>query len=169
MDNTASLLIETFGSFEWNADVYDLMSGVSRLASIARSKANVLSIAYSLHKANRKLEEFLRTSDGVLDGSIKPKPAEKPITNEDIRRIGYTLHQMHSTIAQILASLKRVNLTNNSLTASSIQRMSGFNERIMDLADWIEAIQLPETTTAVFERAESEKEMGELFDLAQVS
>jgi hypothetical protein len=166
--NTAYAVIGNFGSLDWNVSIYDALSGVSKLAVSVRDKANVLTLAYTIHKVNRKLEEFFKKTDGVMDGSIKPDPDAKPVTKEDVLAIGYSLNQIHQTLSQNIQAVSRVGLLNNSLAASSILKLKLYNERILDLADWVEAVQLSEYTNEVFARAHSEMERGELFDLAQV-
>jgi hypothetical protein len=166
--NTAYAVIGNFGSLDWNASIYDALSGVSKLAVSVRDKANVLSLAYGMHKVNKKLAEFFKRSDGLMDGSIKPDPNPRPVTKEDVLTMGYTLNKIHQTLSQNIEAMTRVGLQNNSLTASSLLKMSHYNERVLDLADWVEAVQLKEYTNEVFDRAHLEIERGELFDLAQV-
>lgn len=166
--NTAYAVIGNFGSLDWDVSIYDALSGVSKLAVSVRDKANVLSLAYTMHKVNKKLAEFFKRTDGLMDGSIKPDPNLKPPTKEDVLAMGYTLNKIYQTLSQNLEAMNRVGLQNNSLTSSSIIKLRNFNERILDLADWIEAVQLSEYTNQVFDRAHLETERGELFDLAQV-
>jgi hypothetical protein len=166
--NTAYAVIGNFGSLDWNVSIYDALSGVSKLAVSVRDKANVLSLAYSMHKVNKKLAEFFKRSDGLMDGSIKPDANLKPVTKEDVLAMGYTLNKIHQTISQNIEAMTQVGLQNNSLTASSLSRLNHYNERVLDLADWVEAVQLSEFTNEVFNRAHLEVERGELFDLAQV-
>jgi hypothetical protein len=103
-----------------------------------------------------------------MEGRVKPEPNAKPVTAEDVRTWGYNLNQLHQTMCQIFEVLARVGLLNNSLIAGPLRTFKSYSERILDLADWIEAVQLPEHLTEVFDRAKREKERGQLFDLSQV-
>ncbi|MGC1618252.1 MAG: hypothetical protein WA765_07145 [Candidatus Acidiferrum sp.] len=166
--NDACIVIGNFGTLDWDVVFYEALSGASRLAVHVRDRANVISLAYSLHKVNKALMEFFKKVDEAMEGKVLRDPNAKPVTSEDVKILGYRLYELHRTISRNYEAMARVGLANNSLTGGSMRSLKAYSERILDLADWVEAVQLPDHINKVFDRAKLEKERGELFDLAQV-
>jgi hypothetical protein len=75
---------------------------------------------------------------------------------------------LYHTLDYVYDALKRVGLTNNSLTAGSLASIHRRSEAIANLADWFDVVSEPQEIEGIFQRAKQEKESGELIDLAQV-
>jgi len=64
--------------------------------------------------------------------------------------------------------MEQAKLLNYSLIAGSLSEFRRYSERILDLADWFEAVQLSDFQNEIFDRADRERQQGNIFDLSQV-
>lgn len=69
------------------------------------------------------------------------------------------------SIDYIHEAMRRVGLTNNSLTAGSLRELLNQREGVLDLVDWIDATRNDQENAAVFDRARRERELGQTVDL----
>jgi hypothetical protein len=165
--STAASVIRSLETYEWDAQIYGTLSIVSRLAVGVRNKANVLRIAYSLHKVNRSLQALLDKVHGAMEGKTSAK-ADEPTSESRLRQTADNLTRMHHTIEYVYESLRRVGMTNNSLTASTLRTLRAHGESVLDLADWFETISQSEEVKAIFERSREEKNKGDVYEINQV-
>lgn len=166
---TASIeVIRALDSPEWNADFYGALSSISRLAAAVKSKVNVLRVAYSLNSLNRSLKSLFVKADAAMDGKLAPELMGEVPTPQRLLDASDKLMKASRDIAYLYELLRRVGLTNNSLTAGNLKRVWAYRERIEDLADWFELTAQSDEVNAIFDRASREKERGEIFDLERV-
>jgi hypothetical protein len=170
--STAATIIQSFETYELNTRLYGILSLASRLAASVKNRTNALHLAYGLHRTNRSLTEMFEkiqaAADAAAGGSLPPDPNAEPLTPQRLRQVGDNLTQLYNTLDYIVEAARRAGLFNNSLTASSLQRMNSYKERIVDLVDWCEVAAEPEHVNALFQRANEEKERGDVFNLNQV-
>jgi hypothetical protein len=166
--STAATLIQNFETYEWNAQVYAVLSLASRLATAVKSKSNTLRLAYNLHKTNRSLDALFERVHAVLEGRVPLDPNAEPVTPERLRSVADTAIQLHQTLDYIFEAGKRAGLLNNSVIAGALRRLGSFRAELLDLADWFESVSEPERTEELFERSRQERERGEVFDIDQV-
>lgn len=166
--STAAAVINSFDSLEWNATIYEALSGTSRLAITIRNKANVLRIAYALRMVNRTLGGFFQKIDDAVNGRLPKNPDGEIATPERIQEVAYTLSELYDKIVYIQKAMDRAGLLNNSLTSGQLRRLLSHSERILDLADWLDLANHPEYVSEVFTRAAKEREQGKLLDLKEV-
>ncbi len=162
-------MIQALDSPEWNADVYGALSSLSRVAAAVRNKANVIRFAYSLHSANRAFKTLFEKTDAAMnDTTPKPVPDAEIPTPQKLLDTADNLMKLSRSIDYVYESLRRVGLTNNSLTAGSLSKFRGYRQPIEDLADWFEVMAQSDEVKAIFDRASAERERGELFDLERI-
>lgn len=157
-----------FDSLEWNAHVYEALSGVSYLAISVRNKANVLNLAFKVRRVNLSLNEFFEKVELAAAGKLPRDPNSKPATREQIQETAFNLSQLHRSIIESYAALARVGLLNNSLTSGALRKLNENGERILDIADWFDLLNQQDQFNKTFDRAAQEKAEGRTVDLDQV-
>lgn len=160
--------IDLFGTLEWDAELHGALSLASRLALSVKHRANVLRLAMFIRTTNRKLHSLFDTANAAMEGKIPPDPNAEPLTPQKIHKIASEVEQLARVIDYVYESLRRVGLTNNSLTAGQLRVFRGYQEPLLDLADWIELAAQSEQVEAIFNRATEERERGEMADLQRV-
>lgn len=161
-------VLKALDSPEWNADVYGALSSVSRVAAAVRNQANVIRLAYSLHSANRAFKTLFEKTDAAMNETLKPEPGAEIPTPQKLLDAADNLMRLSRGIEYVYESLRRVGLTNNSLTAGNLAKFRGYRQQIDDLADWFELIAQSDEVKAIFDRASAERERGEIFDLERI-
>ena len=162
------LVIKALDSPEWNADVYGALSSLSRLAAAMQSKANVIKLAFILRRMNRNISSLFETVKAAEEGRLKPDANAEVPTPQRLMDSSDKLMKMSRYIEYLYELLRRVGLTNNSLTAGNLKSIKCYSERIVDLADWFEAMAQSKEIEAIYERATGERERGEIFDLERI-
>lgn len=166
--NTEAAVIQSFESYEWNADVYGALSAFSRLAVHVKNKANVLSLAYSFHKANRQLQSLFDQVHAAMEGKIPVDPNAEPVTEKRLREVGENLMHLYRTIDYVYECARRAGLLNNSLSSAPLRKMQQHSEGILNLVDYVELLIQKDEVQAIFDRSYREKENGDLFNIEQV-
>ncbi|MFY9802149.1 MAG: hypothetical protein WA211_03460 [Candidatus Acidiferrales bacterium] len=166
--HTEAAVIQSFESYEWNAEVYGALSAFSRLAVSVQKKANVLALAYAFHKANRQLQSLFDKVHGAMEGKVPVRPNDEPVTEGRLRDTTENLMHMYRTIDYVFEASRRAGLLNNSLSSSALQKMQTHSEELLSLVDWLELAMQKDEVQAIFARAHREKQSGELFDIEQV-
>lgn len=166
--STAAAIINNFGTYDWDAHVYGVLSSASRLAVNVSNQANVIRIAYRLHKVDSELTRFFGKVDAAMQGKSHADPKAEPPTPESLRATADNLEHLYRTLDYVYESLRRVGLTNNSLTAAYLRNIHRHGESILDLADWFEVTAQADQVESIFDRAKQQKERGELVNLAEV-
>jgi hypothetical protein len=103
-----------------------------------------------------------------MEGKIQVEPASDPVTPQQVEGMVDNLDMIARMIDTTHESMRRVGLTNNSLTAGSLASLVQRREGILDLADWFDASLKTEEAAAIFARANRERELGQVVDLNQV-
>src|ERR1700722_11205335 len=162
--STADLAIE---AIELEASVSALanLAKVSALAAAVKRRANVFSLAWHLRKVSGQIKEMLDRTNGIIEGRIQARAAAEPLTPAKIEGLIDTLDMTARSIDYIHESMRRVGLTNNSLTAGSLKELLNQREGVLDLVDWIDATRNDKENAAVFDRARRERELGQTVDL----
>ncbi|MGB2677447.1 MAG: hypothetical protein WAN12_10240 [Candidatus Acidiferrum sp.] len=161
-------VIRALDSPEWNADVYGALSSLSRLAAAVKNRGTVIRLAYSLYSANRALKSLFEKVDAAMSGGLKSEPGAEVPTPQRLLDSADKLMKLSRDIDYIYELLRRVGLTNNSLTAGNLTKIRSYRGQIEDLADWFELMAQSDEVKAIFERASGERGRGEIFDLEPV-
>jgi len=146
----------------------DSLSEISALAAAVKRRANVVSICWNLRKVDKTVRDLLEKVYGIMEGRIQVERAPEPVTPQQVEESIDTLDMIARTIDSTHESMRRVGLTSNSLTAASLASLVQRREEILDLADWFDASLKTEETAAIFARAKTEREMGQVVDINQV-
>jgi hypothetical protein len=144
------------------------LSEISALAAAVKRRANVISLAWNLRKADKTIRDLLERVYGIMEGKIRVEPASDPVTPQQVEGMVDNLDMIARMIDSTHESMRRVGLTNNSLTAGSLASLVQRREGILDLADWFDASLKTEEASAIFARANRERELGQVVDLNQV-
>jgi len=147
---------------------FNVLSSVSSLAAVARSRANVLRVASSLYTMNRSLTKFLELTHAIMSGKKSVPAPKEPPSPETMKTTADNLEHAYRMIQYVGELSKRAQLTNNSLTAGSLRSLGRHADELLDFADWLEAVANPKEYKGAFERAKRERDMGEVYDLSQV-
>jgi len=164
---TAANFLTIIGPDEWDARVYGALSITSSLVAAVRTRAGTIRLAYSFHKVNRTLAEMFSSVYDTLEGK-RPTPDAEPVTPQRLQQVSENIDRLARMLEYICEQSKRVGLTNNSLTAGSLNSFRKYIEEMKDLADWFETAAQSEEVNSLLARAKQEKERGEIFDLSQV-
>lgn len=162
---TADAVIQRLGSQEFNAELYDSVSLTAKLAAAVANRAQVMRIAYSLHKANRSIKTMLDSVDNILAGKESAKFEAGESSPFQTQNVIENLAHISRMLDYTSEMMKRARLTNNSLTAGALKKLQDNGESIKDLLDWFDAASKPEELQKVFNRAKEERESGDLVDL----
>jgi hypothetical protein len=161
-------VLNALGNYDFESRAFDAVSLVSSLAAKAKSRTSSFVLAYALYSANRKLTTVLDDFHDVLEGK-KPAPeADTSITRERIVSTADNFEYCSRAIEYIYESARRARLTNNSITAGHLASLRKHGEEALDIANWLETVADSEYVKKVFDRAEKEKDSGEVYDLSQV-
>ena len=161
-------VLNAFGTYELESQFYGVLSLASRLAANAKNRANTVKIAYGLFTMDRDLSNFLNNVHAMMEGKKAVPPASEPITRERMIATAENLEHLYRVIDYIHEAARRARLTNNSLTAGSLNSLKHNSEELLDFAHWVELLMEPQQVKTIFDRAAQEKESGEIYDLSQV-
>ena len=164
---SASAVINTFESYDWDAQVFGALWAASSLAVKIRNKAHVIRLTYLLHAVNREMRSLLNTAHATLEGRLPLDPSAEPVTEQKLRTTIENLQHLSRTLQYVYESAKDAGLLNHSLTASALKTLATYHGPILDLVDWLELASQEDEVKAIFDRAARERDRGELFDLAQ--
>jgi len=154
------------GSDLWNARVYSGLSVASELAArldksrlVASSLLSSWAVYRKLGKLNRDLDEIFKEYDRPV-----PFPVELP---------GKMIQDGRDILLKLYADCKRLESPSNdlplhALISKRLARLQIQSERILDIADWFDAMITPEETNAKFESALSDLARGDVVPLASV-
>lgn len=158
-----------FAASNIEAKSFDILSSVSSLASALKNRANLLRLASSFYSMNRGLSKFLDESYAIMSGERIPEiKKEFPTTPQSMRTTAENLEHVYRTIQYVGEISRRARLTNNSLTAGSLNSLVRRSEELLDFADWIEMMADPKGVKETFDRAKEERDRGEIYDMSSV-
>lgn len=162
---TAALAIGSLVSPEFDNEIYSTVSFAANLSAALRNRANVMRLAWYLHRMNKSTRTLLDFVDDVLSGK-RPvdKPAE-PVTPRKLQEVADNLYYMVRVMEFQCEEMRRARLTNNSLIAGALQTFYSNLEPLKDLADWIDLAGRPEDIDSVFARGKEEKERNEVYEV----
>lgn len=156
----AGTILNAFGTYEWDAQLYGALSLGSRVSLAIRSRANRLLLAYHLRFFDKSLNTFFGKVNDALEGRIPPDPNAEPVTSERLKDAADNLEHLSRIIDNVHESLRRAGLTNDSLTAGYLRSIYKHREQLLDLSDWCELAAQPEQVDEIFKGAQQEKERG---------
>lgn len=148
----------------WYADLYGVMSAAYRISAIIKDRTAALKIAYHL----RHIDSVLTKMFKEIHAAIERNPKAGVVRPAEVQEALQALDKLHRVLARLLHISKAARLTNNSLMAQSLHNIANWNEEVAEL---IEVVQLGlhrEVPEALYQRAKTERERGEVFDLSEV-
>jgi hypothetical protein len=161
-------VLNAFGTYDLDAQVYGVLSVASQLAADVKNKANRVRLAVWLFNFDRKLAAFLDEVHALVEGKKTVPSGGEPVTPETLKVTAENLAHGARIIDYIYEQSRRAGLTNSTLTAASLRSLRKHNEELIDLVDWLVQLAEPKPVNEAFARAALEKESGEVYDLSQV-
>lgn len=169
MDGCA--VLETIGSYQWNADVYGSLSIASEIAAAIRDRSAAIRLAVSLRRFNTKIGHSIHLLHEIMEGRIPAnikQTTDEPFTPERGERAIRLMRDLHCVLDDIYQKAKRQRFTNNSLIAGPLNKLHENSQAILDVADWLEMLMHHNEVEVLFNRARQEEEAGEIYDINQV-
>lgn len=170
MDPSAATLVQVLASPQASGEIYDTVadvSGLAKLAELAKNKLQVMMMAAKLRTLNRSVKKLLDLVDDVQSGKALVTEVES-VSPQRLQNIVNNLDYLARMIDYLYEMARRAGLTNNSLTASGLATLRAYNEPLKDLVDWVDALSNPEQIESIFDRATRERKSREFVDLTRV-
>ena len=157
MSATAAMEI---GGDLWNARVYAGLSLASELAAVLDTPKPVTFSLLGAWRVYSQLGKLNRDVDEILKEYDRPVPFPPVVPSERIRVGRDILLQLHSDCGRLLSLRDRIPL--RRLIGKRLGRLQNSSERILDLADWFDAMSTPDEIEAKFGAARAELAKGEV-------
>jgi hypothetical protein len=163
---SATTAIEV-GSDLWNARLFAGLALASELTASLKRPSRVASSSIAERKNLRQLEELNRSVDDMLatfDRAIEQQqldsvPSSAP-TIEDYRSARDFVLRLHALCASVLVLQEGVRTSPR--VQSGIAQLQANAERLLDLADWLDAMSMPEEIEARFSALEEDMAKGDV-------
>jgi len=163
MSATAAMEI---GSDLWNARVYAGLSVASELAAGLDKPRHAAFPLYSSWKIYRRFGRLNRELDEIFKEYDRPDPLRPVVPGEMMRDGRDILLQLYSDCKRLQSPLDGIPL--QGLIRTRLARLQVQSERILDLADWFDAMSTPEETNARFNALAEDVAEGNFVPLASV-
>ena len=163
--SSAEAVLSNFGSDQWDAKVYAVVSMAARLSALVKNRAQTFHLAFQFWRLNSALAGFFNEIRDVMEGK---KKSTSPATPEQIEDAIRSLRKAHVMLETLYESARRSRLTNNSLVAMPLRSVHTYSDDILELAELLEAFQSKDGVEAAFDRSAQERARGEIYDLAEV-
>ena len=155
------------GTDRLNARVYAGLSVASELASWLIGPKLVTVNLFSAWKIYRRLGRLSRELDEIFTEYERPVPFLSVVPGELIRVGRDILLQLYGDCKRLESPLGDIPL--HGLISKRLCRLQVQSERLLDLADWFDAMANPDETSAKFEVALSDLANGEVVPWSAVS
>jgi CRP-like cAMP-binding protein len=154
------------GSDLWTARVNALLSAASGFVASAEKPRNRFASFLSVYQMYLKLDMVSRDLDAILAAAERAVSLQAVADVETYRLRRDLFLQLHAPCSR-LASL-RDRLPPNGRLREKIARLAVQAERLLDLADWCDAMSGPEETNAKFDAALADLAKGDVVPWAAV-
>ncbi len=149
-----------FGSNLWNARVYAGLSAASELAdSLDRPRAAAFSL-FSTWRIYRRLGRLNRDLDEIINEYDRPVPFSPEMPSEMIRTGRDILLQLYADCKRLQSGPEGTPL--RGLISKRLARLQMQSERVLDIADWFDAMSISEETNAKFDAALADLAKGDV-------
>jgi hypothetical protein len=159
------------GSNLWNARLYSCLAMASELSASLDQPSLVGSAPLNprlnrqLDRLNRSVDEMLKAADEAIERQ-SPDPFPQSLTSDGFCALRDFVLRLHFLCAGLLSFQGAA--SGNSLRQNRTARLESNNERLLDLADWLDAMSTPEETSAKFEAALEALAKGDVIPWAAV-
>ena len=166
--SAGAAVLASFGSTQWDAQVYGSLSRASEIFGIIKDRGQALRVAWTLWRLNSEIHDMLEQVYAIMEGRAAAEPSDEPVTPERARGIEENVRRLALLMAAIYDEARRKRITNYSVLGGPLSRLKIFSDELLDLADWIADTQDEAGVNSAFDRSRAEQEKGEVFDLGQV-
>ena len=163
MSATAAMEV---GSDLWNARVY---AGLSVAADLAASLDRPRHAAFDLFSAwniYRRYGRLSRDLDEIFKEYDRPNPLPPEVSSEVMGVGRDILLKLYTDCKRLQSPLDGIPL--QGLINKRLARLQMQSERILDLADWFDAMSTPEETKARFDALSDDLAKGDLIPLTSL-
>ena len=144
----------------WNARVYAGLSIASELAAALSRPTSASSSIFAAWKIYWRLGRLNRDLDEILNEYDRPIAFPVSVSCDRIRQGRDILLRLHADCNRLLADEYGAAL--RTLTGSRLARLRAQSERILDVADWFDAMSTPEEVSERFKVAQAEFAHGDV-------
>ena len=145
MSATAAMEI---GGDLWNARVYAGLSVALELAAGAEKPRNRIASFWGVYRMYLQLDRVSRDLDAIIEAAERAVSPE-PIAGAETYRLRRDLFlQLHAPCSRLASLQDRLPL--NGRLREKTMRLGVQAERLLDLADWCDAMSTPEEIDAKF-------------------
>lgn len=162
---TAAIAIGNLASAEFDSEVYSTVSFAAKLSLAVRSRANVMQLAWSLHRINKSVRSLLEMVEDTLSGERPVDKNAEPLTPRKVQELADNLYYVVRVMEYQCEEMRRARLTNNSIIAGALRMFQSNLEPLKDLADWIDLAARPDEVNAIYKRGQEEKERNEVYEV----
>jgi hypothetical protein len=158
------------GNDHLNARMYAGLSTASELAaSLTKGRSGIPSLLYEwrLHWLLQRLNRELKETLGNIEADVERKREASLSSSAAAARyipLRDSILRSHETYARLLSDKDRW----PKGLRRDLDRFHDYTERLLDLADWLDALSTPEETSAKFEAALQELARGEVVPLSSL-
>lgn len=154
------------GSDRWNANVYASLSTASELAAEldgpndeAGPEIDARKVSEFLDQLNRFVEQCLEVADRYV-----PQPAKT--SSEKLLAIRDSILSLYRICGRLLNLSSGIDRLSKKQSEFALLRTQ--SERLLDVADWLDALSTPEEINAKFEAASAEFTNGDVVPWATI-
>jgi hypothetical protein len=154
------------GSDLWNARVYAGLSVASELAARLDKPGHAAFNLFSAWKIFRRYGKLSRDLDEILNEHDRLFPYPPGVPGERMREGRDILLQLYADCKRLQSPLDGIPL--QGLISKRLARLQVQSERILDLADWFDAMSAPNEMEARFKALAEDVAEGNFVPLASV-
>jgi len=161
--SAGTAVLANIGSDEFNVKLYDSLSTGSHVLLSIKERGQVIILSAKLWRLNKNLENLMQQLQDIAEGKRTDGASAEPLTPERTDAAISGIEQLGRTLEYIYEQSRRRQLTNNSLVAGNLRRISKYAECLFDVADWLHVTIQPDEVSNIFQRSIAETERGEHF------
>lgn len=161
------VVLNMFGSDEWNARAYGSLSVASNVSARIKPNTQTLAMRKLLVNLNSTLDRFFADIRAAMEGKVPAEPAEQS-TPEMIAKSAAMLKDLDQVLSRTYHRAEHMGLTNRAWTAGPLRTLREHIDELQDLREWFEMISDIRPVNELFERADREAHSEPAFDLSKV-
>src|SRR5208283_1944431 len=122
---TAVAVLNSFGTDNWNAELYESLSLAARLSMAVKAMKNhgqIVKMSYLLWRINGHTGKFFQEVEDIIAGkkTLKSPAVDEPVTSERIQKSIDSFMEIGKSLNSIYEEAQKKRLLNNSLIAGPV-------------------------------------------------
>ena len=152
------------GSNRWNEQISEVLSIASEMVT-GLDRPTGLKM-FSAWRTNRWLDWMNREVERILASIDRSLPLKPDTSPESLRSARESVLGLHAICLRLLALRDKVD--RHGKAQDNLASLESNSERLLDVADWLDALSTPEETNARFSAAMADLGKGEAVPWAAV-